>query len=56
MFWNQFFLAPIRDGDGKIVNFLGIQCKVSDEYAEAVVKNYVYDELSHDCNSVPAKK
>lgn len=34
-FWNQFFVAPLRDGDGRIMNHLGVQCKVSQEYAEA---------------------
>ena len=34
-FWNQFFVAPLRDGDGKIMNHLGVQCKVTQEYAEA---------------------
>jgi len=46
IFWNQFFVAALRDGDGNIVNYLGVQCKVSDEYAEAVVKNYIYDDLT----------
>jgi PAS domain S-box-containing protein len=34
-FWNQFFVAPLRDGDGRVMNHLGVQCKVSQEYAEA---------------------
>lgn len=38
-FWNQFFVAALRDGDGNIVNFLGVQCKVSEEYARAFMKN-----------------
>ena len=24
-FWNQFFIAALRDGDGNVVNFLGVQ-------------------------------
>jgi len=27
-FWNQFFIAALRDGDGHVVNYLGVQCKV----------------------------
>lgn len=27
-FWNQFFVAPLRDADGTIVNFVGVQCEV----------------------------
>jgi PAS domain S-box-containing protein len=38
-FWNQFFIAALRDGEGNIVNYLGVQCKVSDEYAKAFEKN-----------------
>ena len=34
-FWNQFFIAGLRDGNGNIVNHLGVQCKVSEEYAKA---------------------
>jgi PAS domain S-box-containing protein len=37
-FWNQFFVAALRDGDGNIVNFLGVQCKVSEEYALAFLR------------------
>jgi PAS domain S-box-containing protein len=28
-FWNQFFLAALRDADGSIVNFVGVQCEVN---------------------------
>jgi PAS domain S-box-containing protein len=38
-FWNQFFIAALRDGEGNIVNYLGVQCKVSEEYATAFTKN-----------------
>ena len=38
-FWNQFFVAALRDGDGKVVNYLGVQCKVSEEYARAFTQN-----------------
>lgn len=38
-FWNQFFIAALRDGEGNIVNYLGVQCKVSEEYANAYLKN-----------------
>jgi len=27
-FWNQLFIAPLRDTDDTIVNFIGVQCKV----------------------------
>uniref|UniRef100_A0A7S4JP98 LOV domain-containing protein n=1 Tax=Odontella aurita TaxID=265563 RepID=A0A7S4JP98_9STRA len=28
-FWNQFFVAALRDAEGKIVNYVGVQCEVS---------------------------
>lgn len=44
IFWNQFFVAALRDADSNVVNYLGVQCKVSEEYAEAVLKNEICDE------------
>ncbi len=43
-FWNQLFIAALRDGDGNIVNFLGVQCKVSEEYAKAYMRTEDLDE------------
>ena len=37
-FWNQFFIAALRDASGNITNFVGVQCKVSDTYAASVIK------------------
>jgi len=28
-FWNQFFVAALRDADGTVVNFVGVQCEVN---------------------------
>lgn len=42
-FWNQFFIAALRDADGKIINYVGVQCKVSEEFVQAVQKQ---DEVS----------
>ena len=33
-FWNQFFVAPLRGVDGRIVNFVGVQCEVSEKIAQ----------------------
>ena len=33
-----FFVAALRDADGNIVNYLGVQCKVSEEYALAYLR------------------
>lgn len=38
-FWNQFFIAALRDGDGNVVNYLGVQCRVSEDYARAVLSS-----------------
>lgn len=43
-FWNQFFVAALRDGEGNIVNYLGVQCKVSDDYAVAFIKHEQSDD------------
>ena len=37
-FWNQLFIAALRDGSGSIVNYLGVQCRVSEMYARAFFK------------------
>lgn len=37
-FWNQFFIAALRDAAGNITNYVGVQCKVSDQYASTVCK------------------
>jgi len=37
-FWNQFFIAALRDAAGNITNYVGVQCKVSDQYAATVCK------------------
>jgi hypothetical protein len=43
-FWNQFFVAALRDGDGVVVNYLGVQCKVSEDYAKAFGTNESYED------------
>lgn len=43
-FWNQFFIAALRDANGEVTNFVGVQCKVSDQYAATVIKQQEEDE------------
>jgi len=43
-FWNQFFIAALRDAAGNITNFVGVQCKVSDTYAASVIKEQQREE------------
>jgi PAS domain S-box-containing protein len=40
-FWNQFFVAVLRDSDGNIVNFVGVQCEVPDANMEDELKERV---------------
>ena len=35
-FYNQFFVAPLRDGAGNVVNYVGVQCQVTDQFAAAL--------------------
>jgi len=28
-FWNQFFLGALKDADGQVVNYVGVQCEVN---------------------------
>ena len=43
-FWNQFFIAALRDASGNITNYVGVQCKVSDQYAANVCKKQEAEE------------
>lgn len=54
-FWNQFFIAALRDANGNITNYVGVQCKVSDQYAANVlkkqeegVKSYEDEDMEED--------
>ena len=39
-FWNQFFVAALRDAEGAIVNHIGVQCEV-DNVSVASMKERV---------------
>jgi hypothetical protein len=28
-FWNQFFVAALKDSAGEIINYVGVQCEVN---------------------------
>lgn len=38
-FWNQFFVAALRDAENNVVNYVGVQCEVS----KAVVEKHIAD-------------
>lgn len=44
-FWNQFFVAALKDANNNIVNYVGVQCEVS----KAVVESHL-DHLTKDDN------
>mmetsp|Transcript_3328 Transcript_3328/g.10279 ORF Transcript_3328/g.10279 Transcript_3328/m.10279 type:complete len:313 (-) Transcript_3328:62-1000(-) len=35
-FWNQFFVASLRDADGVVVNYVGVQCEVNEVPIEEI--------------------
>jgi len=39
-FWNQFFVAALRDAENNVVNFVGVQCEVS----KAVVDKHMGEQ------------
>jgi PAS domain S-box-containing protein len=45
-FWNQLFIGPLKDSNGNVVNYLGVQCKVSEMYAEAFLKTPTASTIS----------
>lgn len=49
-FWNQFFIAALRDAAGNVTNYVGVQCKVSDQYAATVCKKQseIDDDVDQD--------
>lgn len=47
-FWNQFFIAALRDAAGNITNYVGVQCKVSDQYAANVCKKQEEEFAKYD--------
>nr|AML79086.1 putative LOV domain-containing protein [Sargassum hemiphyllum] len=54
-FWNQFFVAALRDDTGKIVNYVGVQCEVQEEaedgeFRERLRKIPLPEELMKDGN------
>ena len=32
-------VAPLRDGQGNVVNYVGVQCQVSDQFAQAIARD-----------------
>ncbi|KAL7563219.1 hypothetical protein ACA910_014492 [Epithemia clementina (nom. ined.)] len=44
-FWNQFFIAALRDSDNCIVNYVGVQCEVEPEQGDSGVEEKVNEVL-----------
>jgi PAS domain S-box-containing protein len=46
-FWNQFFVAALRDAENNVVNYVGVQCEVS----KAVVEKHMGKKSSNSGSS-----
>lgn len=46
-FWNQFFVAALRDAENNVVNFVGVQCEVS----KAVVEKQIASKKAAAMNA-----
>lgn len=44
-FWNQFFVAALRDSDNCIVNYVGVQCEVEAEAGASALEDKVNSVL-----------
>mmetsp|Transcript_4271 Transcript_4271/g.8981 ORF Transcript_4271/g.8981 Transcript_4271/m.8981 type:complete len:514 (-) Transcript_4271:232-1773(-) len=44
-FWNNFFIAALRDSDNNIVNYVGVQCEVEPETGDNAVEEKVNEVL-----------
>lgn len=43
-FWNQFFVAALRDAENNVVNYVGVQCEVS----KAIVERHMGEQKDHE--------
>jgi len=48
-FWNQFFVAALRDSDNCIVNYVGVQCEVEPEAGATALEDKVNAVLPLQC-------
>lgn len=53
-FWNQFFVAALRDAENNVVNFVGVQCEVSKAVVEKQMKEKA--EVDSKLNAKPGAK
>ena len=49
-FWNQFFVAALRDSEGGVVNYVGVQCEVNTLPIEGIRDRYVSQSVSLSCH------
>lgn len=45
MFWNQFFIAALRDSEGAVINYVGVQCKVQTVHGRFIIIRNVIREI-----------
>jgi len=53
-FWNQFFIAPLCGTDGRIVNFVGVQCEVKETVARLLIAAQKKENNNTEVNSPTA--
>jgi PAS domain S-box-containing protein len=46
MFWNKLFISPLRDNQGKVTHYLGIQSDITDEYVKYYMSRSIAIPLS----------
>ena len=46
-FWNQFFIAALRDAAGNITNYVGVQCKVRSRSGHVSCSCRIFFSLTH---------
>jgi PAS domain S-box-containing protein len=52
MFWNKLFISPLRDNQGKVSHYLGIQSDITDEYVKYYMSRNLQTPLSPPSPSI----
>lgn len=55
-FWNQFFVAALRDVNRRVVNYVGVQCPVPEPPPEDPESTKALGVEASDASSVPTKR
>ncbi|KAL2608181.1 hypothetical protein R1flu_026754 [Riccia fluitans] len=55
-FWNVLSISPIKDNDGKIIKYIGMQAEASDKEKEILVKSKLPEVITEMPKQVPKSK